>query len=69
MGAAELKVTVQLEAALVLRFTGLQVTDEMAGTIMLPPVPETISPVPVASTPTVLVMFIAVVTALVDTAN
>jgi hypothetical protein len=69
VGAAELKITVQLEAALLLTFTGLQVTDEMVGTMMLPPVPETVIPVPVASTPTVLVMFIAAVTALVGTAN
>jgi hypothetical protein len=69
VGAAELKTTVQLEAALALRFTGLQVTDEMVGTMMLPPVPETVSPVPVTSTPTVLATFIAVVTALVGTAN
>jgi hypothetical protein len=69
VGAAEVKVTVQLEATLALRFTGLQVTDEMVGTTMLPPVPMTVSPVPVASTPTVLVMIIAVVTALFGTAN
>jgi hypothetical protein len=69
VGVAELKITVQLEAALVITFTGLQVRDEMMGTMMLPPVPETVSPVPVASTPTVLVMVIAVVTAFVGTAN
>ena len=68
-GAAELKMTVQPEAAPPLRLTGLQVTDEMVGTMMLPPVPETVSPVPVESTPTVLVMDIAVVTALAGTAN
>ena len=69
VGAAELKLTVQLEAALALRLKGLQVTDEIVGTIMLPPVPETVSPLPSASTPTVLVMFIALVTAFVASVN
>jgi hypothetical protein len=64
-GAAVLRVTVQLAAALEFRFPGLHVTDEMAGTATIALVPAEIdSPVPVASTPTGLVTVIVVVPAL-----
>jgi hypothetical protein len=63
-GAAVFKVTVQLAAVLVFRLTGLHVTDEMVGTVMIPLVPaDPVITVPVASTPTGLFMVIAVVPA------
>jgi hypothetical protein len=52
VGAALLKVTVQLEAAFVFRLPGLHVTDETVGTVMVPLVPETVSWEPAALTPT-----------------
>jgi hypothetical protein len=63
-GAAVFKVTVQLAAVLVFRLTGLQATDEIVGTVMIPLVPaDPVITVPAASTPTGLIMVIAVVTA------
>jgi hypothetical protein len=63
VGAALLKVTVQLEAELVFRLTGLHTTDEMMGTVTVPPAPETLSPLPAALTPIALLTVIADVTA------
>ena len=63
-GAAAFKVTVQLEPALGFRLAGLQVRDETVGTIRTALVTaDTASPSPVASTPTGLIMAIAVVPA------
>jgi hypothetical protein len=64
VGAAVLKVTVQLEAPLSFRFPGVHVTDETVGTVMVPLVPDTVSWEPFASTPTRFAKVTAVVTAL-----
>ena len=59
VGAAVFKVTVQLAAALALRFPGLHVRDETVGTVTIALDPaETASPLPVASTPTGLFIVI-----------
>jgi hypothetical protein len=64
VGAAAFKVTVQLAVAPPFRFAGLHVRDEMVGTLTIAFVTaETVSPLPRASTPTGLVMVIAVVPA------
>jgi hypothetical protein len=63
-GAAEFKVTVQLAAALGFRLVGLHMRDETVGTLTIAFVAaETVSPSPIASTPTGLTMVIAVVPA------
>jgi len=63
-GAPPLKVTVQLAAALGFRFVGLHIRGETVGTLTTALVPaETVSPLPIASTPTGLVMVMAAVPA------
>jgi hypothetical protein len=63
-GAAAFKVAVQFAAALGPKLMGLHVRDEMVGTVTIAFVSaETVSPSPIASTPTALVIVIAVVPA------
>jgi hypothetical protein len=64
VGAAVFKVIPQLAAVPGFRLPGLHVTEEMVGTVMIPLVPaDPVIPLPVALTPTGLIMVIAVVTA------
>src|ERR1035438_849968 len=63
-GATEFKVAVQLAAALGFRFAGLHVRDDMVGTITIAFVTAgAVSPLPIASTTTGLIMVISVVPA------
>jgi len=64
-GAAAFSVTVQVAAALALRPPGLHAREEMAGRVTVPLAPaDTDSPSPAASTPTGLLIVMAVVAAL-----
>jgi hypothetical protein len=70
VGAVVFKVTVQLATAPGFRLPGLHMRDEMAGTVTIALAPaDTVSPLPVASTPTGLFIVIAVVTALAASVN
>jgi hypothetical protein len=69
-GAATLKVTIQLAAALGFRFPGLHVREETAGTVTIALAPaKTDKPLPAASTPMGLFIVIAVVAALTASVN
>ena len=64
VGAVWVTVTVHVPTALIFRIAAPQVRDEIAGTVTIAFVtPETVCPSPVASTPTGLVIVMAVVPA------